>query len=756
MKYLLAVLFAMYFHVLFGQEITLRSSEDSTLVIDARYQLLTETGILISRGYVSENGTLTVPQRQDSITLTVEAPLFQKRSITFKAPYPETIYLEPRARAFDEVVVTGQYEKRDQSEAVQVVRVIDKKKIEAMGAQNLRDVLTNELNIRLTQDNILGAGMSLQGIGGENVKILVDGSPLIGRQNGNIDLSQINLNNIERIEIIEGPMSVNYGTDALAGTINLITKKQFEKGVNAGVTSYYESIGNYNAGLTFGVQGKRTTFSAEAARYYFDGWRDDERNFHIERKRLADTLRTKQYKPKEQLFGSVMISHRLRSTPGKENLMLQVRSGIFTEEIMNRGLPLKPYYTFAFDDYYKTLRFDNSVNLNGNFSKNWSLNSVNAYNYYKRQKNTYYNDLTTLDQQLTTAENDQDTSTFDLLLSRTSFLYDTPKGGFSLETGYEFSLESTRGRRIVDQTRQIGDYALFATAEIKAGKRTTFRPGVRYAYNTAFKAPLLPSLFVRQELGKNTILRFSYSRGFRAPSLKELYFFFVDINHNIQGNPDLDAENSNNFQLNLVTSLKPGKKTAWQLENRFYYNDLNNLITLAQVSGTLYSYVNLLKSRSFGYQLNNKFRVGKLTLEAGANIAGRASQVSEENPALYRSVYPEYRANGSYRFVKWHSTVSVFYKFTGKTPQFVSGTDGSVAQSTISDYQIMDISLSTDFLKRSLLVTIGAKNLFDVTTVFGQQSGEAHSAGSSSLQIGTGRSYFVSLKYHLNIRKHAR
>lgn len=125
----------------------------------------------------------------------------------------------------DGLVVTGQYAPNTIEKATHKVRVIDRQKMDVMSAQNLRDVLTNELNIRISQDNVLGSSMSMQGISGQNVKILIDGVPVVGRLEGNIDLSQINLNNIERVEIIEGPMSVNYGTDALAGTINLITKK---------------------------------------------------------------------------------------------------------------------------------------------------------------------------------------------------------------------------------------------------------------------------------------------------------------------------------------------------------------------------------------------------------------------------------------------------------------------------------------------------------------------------------------------------
>ena len=124
----------------------------------------------------------------------------------------------------DETVVTAQYAPGSTEKSVHKMKVISRKEIDARGSVNLRDVLANENNIRISQDNVLGSSLSMQGISGQNVKILLDGVPLIGRLNGNLDLSQINLNNIERIEIIEGPLSVNYGTDALAGTINLISQ----------------------------------------------------------------------------------------------------------------------------------------------------------------------------------------------------------------------------------------------------------------------------------------------------------------------------------------------------------------------------------------------------------------------------------------------------------------------------------------------------------------------------------------------------
>ena len=133
-------------------------------------------------------------------------------------------------KVLETFVITAQYEETSKEKAVNKIRVINREKIDALAAVNLGDVLKNELNVRLSQDNVLGTFMSLQGISGQNVKILVDGIPVIGKLNGSIDVSQINLNDIERIEIVEGPLSVNYGTDALAGTINLITKKKNNDG----------------------------------------------------------------------------------------------------------------------------------------------------------------------------------------------------------------------------------------------------------------------------------------------------------------------------------------------------------------------------------------------------------------------------------------------------------------------------------------------------------------------------------------------
>src|ERR1043165_1344266 len=112
----------------------------------------------------------------------------------------------------------------------------------------------------------------MQGLTGENIKILVDGVPVIGRQNGNIDLSQIDMSNVERIEIAEGPLSINYGSNALGGVINIITRKNGTEKSIVSLKEYYESTGTFNSNLNAHTHFKKLNISARLNHNYFDGW----------------------------------------------------------------------------------------------------------------------------------------------------------------------------------------------------------------------------------------------------------------------------------------------------------------------------------------------------------------------------------------------------------------------------------------------------------------------------------------------------
>lgn len=645
-----------------------------------------------------------------------------------------------------EVVVTGQYAPGNTEKAVQKIRLIDAKKIQAMSAQNLRDVLSNELNIRLSQDNILGSSLNIQGIGGEGVKILVDGVPVIGRQDGNIDLSQISLSNVERIEIVEGPMAVNYGTDALAGTINLITKKTQQHTWDAGLSTYYESIGTYNINGRLGFHKGNHTILLSGGRNFFDGWRDGEKPFSLSLKaKPADSDRVFQWKPKEQYFTNLQYIYQVGKTT------FNYKGDYFNELITNRGAPYA-YGEKASDDAYRTIRVDNAIFMNTKLAEDKNLNVQLAYNDYRRISNTYLNDLTTLNKILTDNAGDQDTSIFHQLNSRATYSTSKANAKINYELGYDIDIEDASGLRIKNTKQTIGDYAGFASAEYRPVAQLTIRPGVRYAYNTAYGAPLIPSVNVRCKLHE-VVLRASFAQGFRAPSLKELYFDFHDSNHDIDGNQNLKPEYSNSYNVSAGYIKRLGNY-YYKVDASGFYNDMRDRIELAQTgAGAQYSYVNIGRYKTLGLQANIEVGHKNLKVLAGGSYTGRYNNISQTNSVSTFSYSPELRCNISYEFPTAGISINFFYKYNGSLPGFALDEKGAVTRTNVSAYSMGDISVAKSFLEKRVSVTIGSKNIFDVKTlaVAGSvaDASSPHSAGTS-MPIGTGRYYFMRLDFNLH------
>jgi outer membrane receptor for ferrienterochelin and colicins len=106
------------------------------------------------------------------------------------------------------------------------VSLIPQSQIKTMGSLRLNDVLTEQTGLLVVpQINAQGNGIQLQGFNPDYTLILIDGEPIIGRYTGSLELSRIAVGNIKQIEIVKGPSSSLYGSDALAGVINIITEK---------------------------------------------------------------------------------------------------------------------------------------------------------------------------------------------------------------------------------------------------------------------------------------------------------------------------------------------------------------------------------------------------------------------------------------------------------------------------------------------------------------------------------------------------
>jgi len=644
----------------------------------------------------------------------------------------------------DDFVVTSYAVPTKVNESVYKVRVIDRARIEGQGAQNLRDLLTNDLNVRLSQDAALGSQVKMQGVSGENVKIMVDGVPLIGRLDGNLDLSQINLNTVDKIEIIEGSTSTIYGSNAMGGVINIITKKTQNHLLEGSAKFFYETVGNYNVDAKLGWQHKGHFFQVSGGRYFFDGFSTND-----------SIKRVKLWKPKEQYFGELQYNRAI----GKLNI--RYSGNIFHELLESKGAPESPFYVTATDQWFRTIRSTHGLFLTGYIAKNHHLDVTLSYSFYERRRETFRKDLVTLNQQLT----EENIDLFNLIMSRGVYNYNKKNSRIAVQAGYEFNYETASGERIQSQFQDMMDVALFGAVEFKPVKIWTIKPAVRFGYQSKFEMPVIPSIHTKISPHKNVDIRLSYSRGFRAPTLKELYFFFVDVNHNVYGNTHLKAENGHNINGSISYTNKHYKNVEFGFSAGGFYNDIQNQIRLIALAITpdsnIYRNENIARFQSVGGQANVNYTWKNLSLGVGFTYTGVINDINESTLGTndYK-FYPEVQTNGSYNFKKWNGKLNVFFKYTGAQPFLYTEYDAAlqadvIREGSIDGFGTMDVSYLQSFFKNKLQIALYGKNLLGVTNInqVGANNGGAHSAGSASLPTMWGRTFGVSVAYNFIVSK---
>lgn len=667
----------------------------------------------------------------DSLTIRLEANKIKDR-----------IYLNPKTFYIKEIVTTGQIRPTTTQKSIFKVNVIDEESIDARAAPTLREVLINETNLKVGKDGILGSNLSINGIGGENVKIMVDGVPVIGRENGNINLDQINVKNAERIEIIQGPMSAIYGSDALGGVINIISKNP-EHNFYLNLESYNESVGSYNLSLNSNFNYKDNVFLISSNRNLFQGFSP------------TNTFRAHTWDPRIQYFSDFKWIRKF------DNYNVSYNFNYMYDFILNRSEPIDvPYNELAFDDEYYTNRYMNTINISGVVDEDRYINVIANHSLYYRKTERYLKDLVSLDRTLTQDLNDQKFNNFQSFMSRGTYSHDKILSSYSYQMGYEVRYDDGEGDRINNNNTSILDAALFFTSEYKPIEKFIINPMFRFIYNSKYDAPIIPVLNLKYDINKNSNVRASYAAGFRSPTIKELNLEFIDQNHYIIGNPNLEAENSYTLNLSYDYNLMKADYVL-KTDARLFYNNIFNQISLINVDfeeflqQQIFSYSNINEFTSAGMQLNLSFFRERFTSNLSFTYFYFWTSLSEE----YSST-PELSYNVNYYFENIDLRIALFYKYTGQVVNFNynGSNDGEdiseedVEISRINSYSNLDINLSKYLLDKDIEISLGIKNLFDVTNIAttGLQSGGVHTGNNSSIPINWGRTYFLRLNYSLN------
>jgi outer membrane receptor for ferrienterochelin and colicins len=675
-------------------------------------------------------------------TVTNEVNEISKIAISYMGytTYKDTIHpgqsveveLFPKLLNMDEVVITAQYTPERADKSIYKVEVINARQIEQKAATNMADLLKDQSTMQVTQQGVLGTSLRIQGMSGENVKFLQDGVPLIGRMNGNFDLNQINLFNVDHVEVIEGPMSVIYGSNALAGVINIITRENKTSLFNATASAYTESVGVYNFDGAVSVNRKKHGFSIDGGRNFFQGYSP------------VDTSRSQTFKPRRQYFFDGYYTYTTKV------VKVKFSGDYFNELLLDKGPLQSPYFETAFDNHFTTVRYSVRGDAAVKLPKNHFINVVGSWSGYTRVRETFYKNLTTLNENVVQQSWAQDTTSINNLIGRGTYAKSNPEHKFNYQAGFDISFESGTGEKIEGNKQEIGDYAAFMSLKWDPVKSLSLQPGIRLIYNTKYDAPLVYALSAKWNITEPLSLRFSYSRGFRAPSIKELYLTFVDANHKVYGNPDLKAEQSNNFNLSLNWAAET-RKVAWSMDMTGFYNLIQNVILMAQIGNSLeYRNENISLYKSAGVQFGCSYSVYpafKLQLGiAETGITGSPDASIAYDPFKWST---EITLSPSYRFIKPDLTLSIYYKYTGSSPQLMFDNK-ILTWGWIDPYNTMDFTASKGLWNNRIRLATGIKNIFNTTSIPSTGSGGAHSGGSGSTNIGWGRTVFLKLSFQFN------
>ncbi|MCL5246409.1 TonB-dependent receptor [Cellulophaga sp. 20_2_10] len=673
----------------------------------------------------------------------------------------------------EEVVVTGQYNPQSIKKSVHNVIVINREQIENQAANNLADVLNFNLNLTVVPNGQTGKStISFFGLDAQYFNILVDNIPLVSDSGlgNNIDLTQINLDDVERIEIVEGAMGVEYGANAVSGVINIITKKSSDSDWSVQAILQEETIsdeyawfnkGKHIQGLNIGHNINDNWYTRVGVnRNQFSGFYNGKQGENYYKN---DGLRGFDWLPKTQINTNALLNYT------KNNFTLFYKFDCLNEVVnyydaavrANIDTQSQTSNPSATDRIFTTNRFVNNLSINGSLNSGANYKASVSYQEQKRRLNEFNNFIITDQRSNETDEVYQSSSVF---FSKGSINNLIKSDFYNFQLGYEarfikgFDTQASGDVTAQDKEQSQSNYALFGSSEVTISDKIILRPGLRYEYNSTFNSKLLGSLSARYLMKNGFELRANLGNSYRTPNFEELYYYLVDSNHDVRGNEKLKPESGFTSFLNL-------KKRSWikdvSLLNtiKVTYIDVKDKIDLAIVNQTplQYQYINVNEYKLWGVTSENSLKTDNWTFNIGATLQGISQVANDEVNSEDKFLYSfQLNTSSTYQIKKWNTAVTLLLKHTGEQQNYsATGTDASgnptFSKTTTGAYNWLDASLKKSFLDKSFQVTLGARNLLDVTTVdvIRPTSGGVHSSSGNGILLGYGRSYYLKLLYNL-------
>jgi len=658
-----------------------------------------------------------------------------------------SVRMFPSAATLSMLVVTGEYAPTSPQHAVSRVDVISAEEISKIGAADIADILQHKADIRIQQDGLIGTGISIQGLSDRDVKVLINEVPVVGRVDGKLDLSQLDVTDIERIEIVKGPMAASYGSDAIAGVINIITKKAPAQSIQGSLRGYYSSEGQYDSQLRIGGSKGHYSYSLRAGRRFFDGWTSGDPTFK-DPQPIADARRSRQWNPKEVYQGGLSQSWN------QGGFQITHRLDLMTDQLKDRGTPI---YTLsgpiALDQEFRTRRMDNSLDFKHLREDGSRFNGYIAYNDFLRIRDEFVTDLRDLNR-IPNDGDGVDSTRYRAVTARYTESFELGED-WAYQIGLDGSYEMSSGDRIAGKP-EMKAAAFFASTEWSPTAGLTVKPSFRWGWNSLFKLQPAPSIAIRYRRDLFSY-RLSYGRGFRAPDFKELFLAFFDSNHNVFGNEELSPEQSNNYAASMNYSVSRSQQKI-DLEFALFLNDLKDRIELVQVGGDQtgpapFTYLNVDEVRTQGFRVDGKLQRSIFGYHLGYGYTG-FTQSDQGKVIIPMDYFGQMNASISFTEPKSKLNAEVYLSSTGKR-KILTITDEETQSSEQQAYSMLDLSLGRRFASNRLDLRLGVRNLLDVQTLNAAGIG-THQGNSSSTLLATGRNYFITATFNISKKKDER
>ena len=676
-----------------------------------------------------------------------------------------------------EVVITGQYNAQSIKKSLYKVEVISNEDIKRMAVNNVAEVLNQTLNIFIIPSKNTGDSKAdIMGMRADYTKILVDNIPVIGDTGlgNNIDLTKIGLDNIERIEVVKGSMGVEFGNNAVAGVINIITKKSSKNkwGIRGFVQE--ETIGKEYNWVDSGKG--RHIQSLGVSHNISDKWfvdlsinRNDFQGFWGGLKgknyfgEIAGNsvslykLRGYEWQPKEQwnpAFTLRFTSPRTQFFYKADYLLEEINyyNPIVSEKYLGAGERTylakdKNYYTDRMLHHFNIqTEFFEKTKFTGDLSYQKQTRKSQQYDFdipareviSKEDKNIYYQAETFYSKgAISNFLNSEKTN------AQFGYEADYTKGFAGWETG------SFGSQNVIKNVLSVG---VFASAEFNLTQNWFLRPGFRVNFSDTFNTKPNFSLVIKNKINAQSEFRAIIGSASRNPTFEELFAKMDDVNHKIFGNEDLKSENSYSGTLYYSIFSKPDKEFKWSADFSSMYLQNQDRIELAVINDQpiVYKYINVDSYQSWINSLSGKISNKNFGINVGFSVLGRTLELNGISDDIY-TFSTEVNASAYYNLLKTKTSFAVYYKGVGKTYRITEDKSLGITQYLLSEqnpFSLMDASASQKIWKDHFTITLGVRNLFDITDVRKNASGTHGATSVASESMFYGRSYFGRLNFN--------